>query len=557
LSEDGFRSSSPGADTLLFSSPLAGFKATEVSDRAATYAGPDSPGQPSKIRANLRSPGFSLYFPQGLRLRCMALQNPWLSWAEASVGPEVPTSKSNWVLVSFQAKQPPVLLVFEGDPPEMVVEGKEGDWTVSSRTPYAGWVRVCLPLGHTPKPAASVAALGEQVQEVVKSIAVWTAPTPSLVDFEIRSDSESLTAVWTFDRPGALVPPAALMAKVGGYPAQVVSGVRTTNADLWDGPQTFTAEAKLAIKFPMARVPLGRSLTLGAVPSDLIATASPFDVPSLAELALTSLLSGRDALVHGALDTVTEMFMLQASLIVEPHTQRKLPFAPGGGGADLAAAHALIEQCRTLNAGLVGRENPLFANVAWRRDWYSWLVWTDDQKVSRRASALMAIAGALCTEPARRLEGAMMQAGLAAERSLAIYRDRRGFTNDRKDLVEPLFNVRAGLYLTQQNRFVDSLMSEVRITSGQQVSAESTPDGVTLRFMVDSVKPGTLSFEIARPVNALAVGNIKSLVARQALGRLVIDYEPTAEGECVVLLKSPGWTNPLPPLAPPPRYSES
>jgi hypothetical protein len=307
----------------------------------------------------------------------------------------------------------------------------------------------------------------------------------------------------------------------------------------------------------LVRVPLGRSLTLGPVPSDLIATASPFDVPGLAELALTSLLSGRDALVQGALDTVTEMFMLQASLIVEPHTQRKLPFAPGGGGADLAAAHALVEQCRTLNAGLVGRENPLFANVAWRRDWYSWLVWSDDQKVSRRASALMSIAGALCTEPERRLEGAMMQAGLAAERALAIYRERRGFASDRKDLIEPLFNVRAGLYLTQQNRFVESLLSEVRITSGHQVSAEMTPDGVTLRFMADTVKPGTMAFEIGRPVNALAVGNLKSLVARQALGRLVIDYEPNAEGECVVLLKSPGWTNPLPVLAPPPRYSES
>ena len=117
--------------------------------------------------------------------------------------------------------------------------------------------------------------------------------------------------------------------------------------------------------------------------------------------------------------------------------------------------------------------------------------------------------------------------------------------------------MRAGLYLTQHNRFVDSLMSEVRITSGQQVSAEATPDGVTLRFTVDSVKPGSMAFEIGRPVNALAVSNLKSLVAKQALGRLVIDYEPNAEGECVVLLKSPGWTNPLPALAPPPRYSES
>ncbi len=557
LSTEGFRSSSEGAETLKFPSELTGFKATEVSDRAALYAGPEVAGMPSKIRVNLRSPGFSLYFPQGLTLQSGALQNPYLSWAEGSVGPDVPTPKSPWILVSFQDKQPPVLLVFEGGPVEMVSGGKPADWTISTREPYAGWVRVCLPLGHSARPGTNASSLGEQVQEVLKSIGVWSAPSPLLINFEVRSDAESITAVWTFDRAGAVVPPAALLARAGGYPIQILSGVRTTGADLWDGPLTVTAEAKLAIKFPMSRVPLGRSLTLGSVPTDLIASASPFDVPSLSELALTSLMSGRDHLVQGAMDTVTEMFMIQASLIVEPHTQRKLPFAPSGGGVDLAAAHALVEQCRTANSGNVRRENPLFAQVTWRRDWYSWLVWTDDQKVSRRASALMAVAGALCAEPERRLEGAMLQAGLAAERALAIYRDRRGFGQARKDLIEPMFNVRAGLFLTMQNKFVDSLMSEVRIVSDQSVIAEATPDGVTLRFKVETAAPGLLTFEIGRPVTAMAVSGLKSLVGRQALGRLTIDYEPSGPGECVILLKSPGWSYPLPHLVAPPRYSES
>jgi hypothetical protein len=556
LSAAGFRSSSEGADTLAFPTELSGFKATEVSDRAALYSGPEVAGMPSKIRVNLRSPGFSMYFPQGMRLKCGALQYPHLSWSEASVGPDVPTAKSPWVLLSFQDKQPPVLFVFETGPVEMVTQGRASDWSVSTREPYAGWVRVCLPLGHYGSPGTSVSLLGGQVKEVMQSIAVWTAPTPSLIDFEVRSDAESVTAVWTFDRPGALLPPAALLARAGGYPVQILSGVRTTGADLWDGPVTVTAEAKLAIKFPMLRVPLGRSLALGAVPSNLIATASPFDVPSLSELALTSLLSGRDHIVQGAMDTVTEMFLLQASLVVEPHTQRKLPFSATGAGADLAAAHALVEQCRTLNAGLVGRENPMFAQVAWRRDWYSWLVWAEDQRTSRRASALMAVAGAFCTEPERRLEAAMLQSGLAAERALAIYRERRGFGNERKDLIEPLFNVRAGLFLTMQNRFVDSLLSEVRIVSEQAVTAESTPEGVALRFNAESGAHGTLAFEIGRPVTASALSNLKSLVAKQALGRLTIDYEPSAPGECVVLLKSPGWSYPLPALVAPPRYSE-
>jgi hypothetical protein len=556
FSLEGFRSSSPGSTTLKFAAPLS-LRATEVNDRAALYVGPDVAGLPAKVRVNLRSPGFSMYVPYGLMLKCDALQSPFLSWGEGSVGADLPTPKSPWVLVSFQDKQPPVLLVVEGQPVEFVVEGRAGDWTLRTRQDLGCWVRVCLPLGHHARQATSASSLGGLVEEVKRSLDVWTAPTPALVDFELRSDAESLTAVWTFDKPGTVVPPAALMSRIGGYPIQILSGVKTTTAELWEGPVTVTAEPKLAIKFPIVRVPTGRSLTLGRVPTDLIANASPFDVPSLTELALTGLLSGRDHLVLGALDSVTEMYMVQATTSTEAHTQRKLPFAADGTGADLAAAHALVEQCRGMAAGLVGFENPLFANVDWRRDWLSWQVWAADQKVARRASALLAIAGALSSQPERRLEGAMLQAGLAAERALVMYRERRGFDNSQRELIEPMFNVRAGLFLTLPNAFVESLLSEVRIVSGQTVSAEATQDGVTLRFNVETSAPGSLVFEIGRPVTALAVSNLKSLVARQALGRLTVDYEPSAAGECVVLLRSPGWTNPLPSLAAPPRYVEN
>lgn len=557
FSAEGFRASSPGSTTLKFFSDLNGFKPTEVSDRAALYVGPEVVGMPSKIRVNLRAPGFSLYFPFGVTLRCDSLQSPYLSWKDASVGADVPTPQTPWVLVSFQERQPPVLLVFESGAVEAHVTGKSADWTVSTRERYAGWVRVVLPLGHNSPSGSGVSSLGETVRAVMAGIEVWTAPAPSLVDFEIRSDAESVTAVWTFDRAGAVVPPAALMARAGGYPLQILSGVRQTGADLWEGPTTVTAEPKLAIKFPLKRLPFGRSITLGTVPTNLIATASPFDVPSLAELALTGLLAGRDHLVLGSLDTVTEMYRLQAPQVLEPFLQKKLPYAADGKGADLAAAHALVQQCRVSSLGSVGIPNELFTQVAWRRDWLSWLVWSPDQAVARRASALLAIAGALCPESDRRLEAAMLQAGLAAERALAIYRDRRGFADGRRDLIEPLFNVRAGLFGTMPNAFVDSLMSEVRIVSGEAVATEQTSEGITLRFNSQDAKAGTMVFEIGRPVSVSAGANLKSAVGKSALGRLTVDYEPVGPGECSIVLKSPGWANLLPALVAPPRYVEN
>jgi hypothetical protein len=150
----------------------------------------------------------------------------------------------------------------------------------------------------------------------------------------------------------------------------------------------------------------------------------------------------------------------------------------------------------------------------------------------------------------------MLQAGLAAERALVLYRERRGFSPVRRALIEPLYNLRAGLFGGARTPFIDSLMSEVRIVTDEQVTAEATLEGVTLRLVAAEAKAGTLVFEIGRPVTAIAVSNIKSLVAKQALGRLVIDYEPNDAGECVIVLRSPGWANPLPALVSPPRYSE-
>jgi hypothetical protein len=170
---------------------------------------------------------------------------------------------------------------------------------------------------------------------------------------------------------------------------------------------------------------------------------------------------------------------------------------------------------------------------------------------------MLAIAGALSSDPGRRLDGAMLQCGLVAERALRLYRQRRGFADSRTDLVEPFYNLRAGLFAANPNDFVQSLLSEVRITSTESVTAESTPEGVTIRFRVADPRPGQMTLEIGRPVEALAVSNLTSLVGKQALGRLTIDYAPNEVGECVIMLRSPGWTNPLPTLVAPPRYSES
>lgn len=553
---EGFRSSSGGSDTFRFVKPLVDYRATKLSDRSVEFLGAKFAELPQIVRANLRSPGFEMNFPIGMKFNLDCLLSPYLSWSEGSVGADVPTPSSKWVLVSFRDKQPPVLIVFQDEPVGLIVRGTSGSWTLSTVQPYSGWVRVCLPLGQYTKPGLSARSLGEIVQEVEKNIDHWTSETPSLVDFQIRTDEESVTAVWTFDRPGALVPPAAMMARTGGYMIQILTGVTKTDADLWDGPTSFTTEPKLAIRFPLRRVPSGRSLTVGARPRDIIATASPFDVPSLCDLALANITAGRDALVSEAAESVTTEFLEMANYTVEPHSRQRFPYAASGAGIDLVAAHALVVQSRLASAGTEKQPNRFFKQVTHRRDWYSWLIWADDQTVARRASAALAVAGALSANRNEQLEGCMLQAGLAAERALALYRDRRGFPNVRNELNEPMFPVRMGLYRTGPNLFVDSLMSEVRVLSGASVVAESTPEGVLLKWVQVEDGPSEMRFYIARPVTASAVANVEGLKATQSLGTLRLRFFASKVGECSVLLKSPGWTNPLPPTYSPPRYSE-
>ena len=513
-------------------------------------------GSPSRIRVNLRSPGFELYFPYGISLHLLCLQSPFLTWREGSVGPDVPAAPSQWILLSFQDKQPPVLFAFLDPPPEMVTSGSSGDWTVTAKA-FKGWVRVCLPLGQYGAPGTSAASLGQQANAVAKNESLWTSPTPSLTGFDIRSDSESLTAVWTFDRPGAVVPQAALLAKAGGFPIQILSGIQTTDADLIDGPVAFTSEAKFAVRFPLRRIPVGRSVSLGMPSQSMIATVSPFDVPSICDLALTSMLACRDKMVSDLVDVVTNEYYTQAHYTVEPNTQQSLPYGLNGAGVDLLAAHTLLDQVANLVSGGSLNSQPPKVFAYWLRDWSSWLVWVPDQRLARRASAILSVSGALSDVPERRLDGAMLQAGLAAERALALYQRKRGFTVDRPDLIEPFYNLRAALYQGSPNQFVDSLMSEVRIVSDEAVTAEQTEDGVLVTWTPTTTGPGRLTFEIGRPVTAEPKDNLRSLVANQALGTLTVDYDPLAPGSCSLLLKSPGWTVPLPHWAAPPAYSEN
>ncbi len=554
ITDEGVRARFPAADRLYFREKLPVLKVQEVSERAALYGGVRRAANPQKLRVNLRSPGFELYFPLGIEFRTTALSAPYLSWAEGSVGADVPTPPVKWLLVSFRDRQPPVLLVFRDGPAALKVTGSAGDWRIRTTAHYDGWARMCLPMGVRPLLATTAGGLGEAVSTVTTHEKFWTQSPPEMTSATVRADDESVTAVWTFAAPGAVVPFPVLLAKAGGYPIQLLSEVKVTDAATEDGPVVYATSRKLAVRFPIRRVATGRAVAIGELEGSLIGTASPFDAPSVAELALENLLAGRDPLAEETAQSALRDYLAQAAYTAEPFTAQKLPYDAEGRGIDAAAAQALLMQALSLGKGSETEPNSLFTSVAWRRDWLTWRLWAPEPSRVRQAGAYAAVAGALSPEPAARLEAAMLEAGLAAERALQAYR-RKWEMPPLGALPEPLVELRAALFSpagpADGAGFAKALLSPLRTLSPYAVTARSTPKGVVVRWVYAKDGPRTLAFSTAAPLKAQPALNIASMSARETFGVLVVRFEPKVEGPCEVLLTWPSWAKALPPAASP------
>jgi len=546
------------SDTFRFLQPLTGYRVTEISERHAVYSGRDYAGMPSRIRTTLHGAGFESYFPLGIEVRLTSFLSPFLSWDVGTVDSGHPSAPSRWIMVSFQDRQAPVLFTFES-PVQMIVTGKAGDWRLRTTTRYIGWVKISLPRGQNAMPNTGVAGLGETCQKIAKDAVFWGNLTPKLVSFEIRSNETSVTGVWTFSAPGAQIPPAAMLAKTGGYPIKILTGIRDAAADHLDGPTAFTTEPKLAIEFPLRRIGAGRGIAVGPIPSDLIGTASPYDIPSIAELALTNMMASRDRLVREAAEGALGDYVVSSTHFVEPVTGQRLPYDSGGDGIDLAAAHGLLMQSTLAGAGADSEPNSLFTSVQWRQDWRTWRLICRDVKKADRAAALMAVTGALSPESERRLSGAMFQAGIAYAKALPTFRSRRKYPAADLPVVEPLGPLRASLYSREalpDSDFVASLSGGLRVMSDDSIRAEATEAGWRLTLSPSNAPTETLTIAAAWPVALGEIRNVAGHEIKDLLGVYQIRFRRTEPSEASLEVLRPAWNPTLPKILAPPRYSE-
>jgi hypothetical protein len=567
IDAEGFSAKHPAADKFRFATPTKTWSPVMVTPTTTIVMFDQGPYKPEKVRLDLAASGFSLYFPKGVEFRLTSTASPYLTWSEGSVTTQVPTPTAPWLALSFRDNQPPVVFGFPDGPASFTVTGRPGAWIIQSAPDYAGWVRVALPMGTQPQATAGAAALGRLAQSAQANEALWTRRVPTLVETTVESDAQSVTATWRFDSEGPLVPRGAFLAELGGYPLKVQSPTRRLSIAIDGEPIEVLEGRELTIRFPIRQIPHGRAVTLGDTPGHPLGTISPLDIPSVAELALENLFSARDNLTRKSADEAISQYLAEALYIEERWTQQKLPYQADGDGIDLAAAHGFLMQALSLSSPQPLDQNSLLTSVTWRQDWYSWLPYVADPVRARRAAALSALAGALCLEPERRLQAAMFQAGLSAERGLNVWRRRRALIDQEPPALEPMLEVRQALFgLRGQgilaNNFVQALLSPLRVLGSDPLLLieyqvpESEEKVFAVRWPAIEAKPALLQLLGAGAIRFGETENLARIEHEQTEGRFEIRHTPTAAGICQVRLSLLDWPRLPTVTVPVPRYSE-
>jgi hypothetical protein len=558
VTREGFRVRHESSDMIRYDAPRPQWRPLSTSEHAQVVGLGEGARVPSKLRVDLLNPGFSLYYASGFRLRLRTLQPPYLSWREGSVGPDVPTPETKWVALSFRDSQPPVLLVFQDTPASVQLTGKAGDWVLQTKDLYQGWVRVVAPAGDRAWPTHTAGDLGRLVKLVLAEEDVWTAPQVSAVSREVVDEPTGIVCTWKFDRPGAIVPPAAVLASFGGHAVRLLSQTRRLEGHNEEGPVTILQEAELKVRFPIRRVPTGRALAVGIPPPVRPESGDALDAAM--HVGLRLMLAARGAETRSRADELVAAFVGAALYALEPFTGQKLPFMPDGTGLDAAAAHALLMQAIYTSERATSEPNSLLTSVVWRRDWNTWLLDTPDPAVQRRAGSFAALAGALCPEPERRLEGALFQAGLAAQRGLNVWKRRRGLLEEEPRLLEVLEPLRAAVFSLEgvqtDTGFLRALQSDLRFTGADSAWIERKGDELVLVWGVSEAAPSSLILTSAYPIQVEPLENLANLETSEALGFTQVRYRAQGKGLCRARLVLPPWAPPLPQAAPLPSYSE-
>ncbi|MBL8067462.1 MAG: hypothetical protein JNM28_03355 [Armatimonadetes bacterium] len=552
LEQNRLRVAHAPADSLYFAAPLGDLKAKRIDEGEAVFQSRDYAFAPGAVRYSPWRPGLELYFPLDFKFTLKTDLGPYLTWAEGSVGADVPGAPSRWYLLNFRDGQAPLMFVFE-EPVQLIVTGDSANWTLTGLQKYKGWVRVLAPIGPK-RVAANVASLGALAKDVGPLAGWLMRPRPNLVSFESRSDAGYLTAIWKFDGIGAQIPTPLHLCKAGGFETRILTGSTPILAQQAEGPVSFSLEPRIAVRFPMRRIPGGRALAVGK-PSQGLSAASGFDVPSITELAISLLSGERDELSTELYASCSDEYRRALPNITDLVTGGHFATPGDGSGLDLLAGQALLQQC-----GGSGRRDLLDKAMECQDHW-DWSLVAQDPKTRARATALFALAASFSSDVTVRARGAMAEASCRAASVMDDYAKRRDFPSLGLSPVQPMKPLRDQVFgdiaLAKPGfGFIDMLTSPVRIVDGPAVTVERNGEAYILSWRHQRGSATTLDLATAYPVEIEALDNLAEITPSSFLAETRLHLVPKGEGVCRAILRLPPWALGIPDAVEPPRYSE-
>lgn len=549
ISQHGFQANVPVSDEFVFPSAAAQWKPTSTSAQVQEVdLGENGDGAPSRLKMDLFSPGFSLYFPKGIDLQVGSIGAPLLSWADGSVEQTVSTPPSSWILATFRQNQPPVMFAFPDAPQAMIVDGDPGRWHLRTIGTFSGWVRVLLPFGLSSESAVTASTLGELVKKIRSNEPAWSGAAPQLLDTKVQADATSVSVTWTFDKPGALVPGAALVAGFGGYPVHINTAISQLETSTEEGPMAITKEPKLSLRFPIRPWPACRYV---ALPGEAIEMpAGKLDVNGAVNLGIRSLSASFNGQQSQGAGASLMAFLSGTQSDTEPNSGIRVPYAADGTGYDVTAAHAFLTQCLSNAGGTASLQNPLLSEIQSRIDFYSWRPWGMTDETWRRSSALAALALEMRPEPEQRLAGAMLQAGLSAQRGLDLWHYWRGDLTKLPQRLEVMENLRRSVFVLQgapvSDPAVDQLLSPLRFCSAGSVALNHRDGKWFVCWMAIDPSPGELQFSSTFGLKFTPSQNLAPLKVTEKGNSYDVRYTPRAAGLCELEVAWPVFAPSIP-----------
>jgi hypothetical protein len=406
---------------------------------------------------------------------------------------------------------------------------------------------------------STAAQLGALVQKVSPNLDIWAQNEPVLKSVETQSDATSVTGIWHYDRPGAVIPEAALFAPLNKYRMAIQSPIRDLNAPSLQGPLVVSASADLVIRFPIQKLRPGRVMANGMPILHLDPPRDLSDIASLWRLALTNLVASCDRRTRDALPALISRYVGETTFLAEPFTRQQVPYDEKGIGMDKAAAFALVEQSQSVALNQMQQSNPLILSLMLRRDWNRWLIACPSDDTSRRASAITAFALTLGGDTNARLQAGMLEAGLAAEQGQNLWQWHRGYA-EKKQFLEPLEDCRQAMFQFDesalQSPFMKMLGGDLRVITDSPVFAVSDPLSVSVHWTNEDTRPQELLFLTGSELRITAGKNVLTMATRLEKADFYARALPADSGITELYLSAiPSLS--LPDYAPPLPYSES